>query len=266
MSAGETLCACGCGAVLTPDDQGRVRRFVRGHHKIGVKHSAETRAKLSAIAKRAWADPNIYIAFRDQSPEMVEKRAAKLRGRKHSPERIEQKRARVKADWQAGKYDGLTGASADHMRRIGQLVDMKKLREINSVLMAKKMQEWKDSGQLEKIRLKARIATGMLDHLHAKCWTIRDPSGGTYSFSNLSEWARQHEHLFEDCAPASRHPHWRRIASGISQLLKVNGNSCSYRGWVAVSKSELENGAPDFLAREMEANPRPELETKLDDN
>ena len=56
----QTPCACGCGgSVKSPDARGRPRRFVRGHstHKRrnvwkGRKHSAETRAKISATRSR----------------------------------------------------------------------------------------------------------------------------------------------------------------------------------------------------------------------
>lgn len=254
MSAVETLCACGCGAVVTPDERGRARRFIRNHHRTGIKDSPETVCKRVEAVKRAWADPSKMVAVRHQSPELVERRMCKIRGRKIPAERVARQREAVKAAWAAGKYDGKCGGSAEHMASIRRFIDMDKFRADQSKLMASRMKEWKESGQLDEIRRKAGNATGMPDHMCAKAWTIRDPRGVLFSFSNLSEWARQHAHLFEDCAPASRQPHWRRIAGGIGELL-TKGRSCSYRGWVAVSKSELETGAPDLLARDTEAKP-----------
>lgn len=244
----QPTCACGCGQPVTPDDRGRPRRYLRNHHRTGVKQSPETVAKRAASLKVAWADPTKMVTMRHQSPELIEQRTAKIRGRKLSPERIAIQTAAVKAAWVAGKYRNVTGASAEHMARIHKLVDMTKLIAANSVRMANQVNEWKTTGQLEAIRRKAGNATGMPDHICAKQWNIRDPNGYTHTFSNLSEWARQNQSRFEDCAPASRLPHWKRIAGGIRDILSKQ-YSCSYQGWVAVSKTELETGAPDPLNR-----------------
>lgn len=116
--------------------------------------------------------------------------------------------------------------------------------------MAEKMKTWKESGKLDDIRRKAGNAEGMLDHLSAKVWIIRDPFGNIFKFSNLSEWARQNEHRFVDDRPESKAPFWKRIAGGFCDLLKKDGKSCSYRGWTAVSNLELDNGGRDLLGRD----------------
>ena len=254
LGCSPTLCACGCGQPVTPDDRGRSRLYLRNHHFKGKTQSPKWVAKKVAGMKRAWADPSKLQTMRHQSPELVEKRAAAMRGRKLTPERVAEIKSDLKNAWKAGKFSGLTGASAEQMAKIIKMRDMPKLCAENSVRLTAKMKEWKESGRLDEIRRKAGNAKGMPDHIAAKHWTIRDPNGLTHEFSNLGEWARRHEHLFEDCAPASKLPHWLRISGGIGDLLNAKGRSCSYRGWVAVSKTELEEGAPDPLARDKQPN------------
>jgi hypothetical protein len=40
-------CECGCGALITPDDRGRPRRFVNGHNGRGQPLSPEHRQKVA---------------------------------------------------------------------------------------------------------------------------------------------------------------------------------------------------------------------------
>jgi hypothetical protein len=101
-------------------------------------------------------------------------------------------------------------------------------------------------------RRKCRCAAGMPDHIFAKEWIFRGPFGKVYKFSNLTEWARQNEWRFEDDRPESKMSFCRRIASGLSSLLAADGLACSYRGWTAVSKLELEDGGKDLLERNCE--------------
>jgi len=102
------------------------------------------------------------------------------------------------------------------------------------------------------MRRKCRCAAGMPDHIFAKEWIFRGPFGKVYKFSNLAEWARQNDWRFEDDRPESKMSFCRRIASGLGGLLKADGLACSYRGWTAVSKLELEDGGKDLLERNCE--------------
>ena len=132
------------------------------------------------------------------------------------------------------------GKSPEYMARIRAMRDVDKLRCDNSVMMKRQIAEWKSSGRLEEIRLKARLKRGLPDHLSAKQWKIRDPLGNEYSISNMSEWARQNTHRFNDTEPGSKQPFWLRVARGLTDLLKENTASRSFKKWTAVCKAELD--------------------------
>jgi formate-dependent nitrite reductase cytochrome c552 subunit len=180
----------------------------------------------------------------------------------------------VKKAWAEGKYHteavinnrkvnlSRVGASAEQMNELRAKVDMEKLKATNSEKLKSQMAEWKAEGKLDAIRRKAGNAKGMPDHLAAKQWRIRSPRGEVYHFSNLAAWARRNKHMFVDDHPHSKTPFWKRIAGGITDLLKSNGRSCSYRGWVAVAKSEHVNGAPDLLGRDVSVQNDPTLPTE----
>ena len=132
--------------------------------------------------------------------------------------------------------------------------DWEKLSPQYAKRMSAKVMEWKKTGQYQEIRRTAKLARGMPDHLAAKQWVVRNPYGKLYSFPNLNEWARQHEHLFKDTRPDSKQPFWLRISGGIRAVLAKRGKSCSYKGWVAVSKRELvEEAGYDLLQRDRAA-------------
>ena len=140
--------------------------------------------------------------------------------------------------------------------------DMEKLKAGNSVRLKEQNAAWIASGQ-KAIYIEAqrkaligthgfgRSARGRLDHTAAKAWHVRDPNGVRHQFSNLYEWARCNEHLFEDDRQSAKLPFWYRIAKGLAQLQAKNGTSCSYKGWVLVSCQEyiIEGGA-DPLGRD----------------
>ena len=263
------LCKCGCGEMTSKDAD-----YVLNHNQRGTKHSPERIARKAAGIKRAWADGEKFKTVRHPSPELIEKRAAKLRGLKRTDAECEKLSGIIKSAWDRGAYDSeqtrskwrenlkrqgeaLDGENKDWMDAIRAKRDMKKLRVENSKKMTLQVQEWKDTGQMDAIRRKAGLGKDMPDHIAAMQWTIRSPNGHVFEFSNLSSWARKNAHLFEDCAPASKSPHWLRIAGGIADLLNAKGRNCSYRGWVAVSKTELEEGAKDMLERDQHPNTFP---------
>lgn len=274
------LCACGCGTELKPNCKGRMPTWVRNHNNRGVKHSEEWKRRQGAGIAAAWRDPNKMCAVRHPHPSLVEKRAAALRGRKLPAWRIEQMRHRMTgrkvSDETRAKLskaaasrtlsprqlDALARNRTSESResrlaklakaRLAKLDMMEELRPQFAAKMKEQMSKWKQTGQLEEIRRKAGNLRGMPEHIAAKAWVIRDPCGRTYHFTNLAEWARQHEHLFEDDRPESKQPFSKRIAEGLSEML-TKGKTCSYRGWVAVSNRELLAGAPDLVGRNLEA-------------
>ncbi len=248
-------CECGCGGMT-------VTRFIHGHNHKGIKHSATWKAKQSEGLRRAYQEGKFQHIV-NQSAEFIEKRVRSLRGRVRPEATCKATSEGVKKAWAEGKYHteavinnrkvnlSRVGASAEQMNVIRQKVDMEKLKATNSEKLKSQMAEWKAEGKLDAIRRKAGNAKGMPDHLAAKQWHIRSPMGEVYHFSNLAAWARRNKHLFVDDREHSKTPFWKRIAGGITDLLKSNGRSCSYRGWVAVGKSEHVNGAPDLLGRDV---------------
>jgi gas vesicle protein len=278
------VCACGCGTKLKENSKGKMPHYAQNHHHRGKEHSKEWCLKQSSGVKKAWDDGK-YESQRHHSRERVERRVAKIRGQKRTPEICEKMRVIAKNAHDRGAYASeqtrqkyranllerikqnpkLYGQSREWMIAIQSKRDMARLAADNSKRMTGQIQEWKESGTLDVIRRRAGNAIDMPDHLAAKQWTIRDPVGRVYKFSNLSSWSRKHENLFEDCAPASKTPHWRRISCGIAGLLSADGRSCSYRGWVAVGKTELEAGAPDLLAREPQSPELKNVQSKTHD-
>jgi hypothetical protein len=228
---------------VTPDDRGRPRKYIHAHNSIGTKQSPEWVAKKTAGMKKAWERGCFTEGFNKRKEKTIAARPLCACGCGKHVERSGFK-------YYKNHFENCGGNPAE----LHKFRDMPKLCAENSVRLTAKMKEWKETGRLDEIRRKAGNAKGMPDHIAAKHWTIRDPNGLTHEFSNLGEWARRHEHLFEDCAPASKLPHWLRISGGIGDLLNAKGRSCSYRGWVAVSKTELEEGAPDPLARDKQPN------------
>jgi hypothetical protein len=254
-------CKCGCGKLAGLDRLYAQGCYNPGAGNRGKRHDAKWRMKQSEGVRRAYAQGKMQHAI-NQTPDFIEKRICKLRGRKRSEAAIKATSKAVKRAWAQGKYHtqavinnrkvnlSRVGATPERMDVIREMRNMEKLRPIFSDAMKKQTEKWKKSGALEEIRRKAGNAVGMPDHLAAKAWIIRDPYGNTFQFSNLMEWARQNQHRFHDDRPESRAPFWKRIAGGISDLLNKKGRSCSYRGWTAVSKLELAAGGRDLLGRD----------------
>jgi hypothetical protein len=257
----EMPCKCGCGKMAELDRLYAKGCYDPGAAHRGKKHGDEWKAKQSEGVKRAYGEGKMQHAI-NQTPEFIEKRIRKLRGRKRPEDACIATGIGVRKAWAEGKYHteavinnrkvnlSRVGGTREQMDAIRGKRDMEKLKADNSERLKNQMEEWKESGQLDDIRRKAGNAAGMLDHLAAKVWIIRDPYGNPHKFSNLAEWARQNEHRFVDDRPESRAPFWKRIAGGITDLLKKDGRSCSYRGWTAVSKLELDAGGMDLLGRD----------------
>jgi hypothetical protein len=90
---------------------------------------------------------------------------------------------------------------------------------------------------------------GLLDHACARSYVLRDPFGKVHRVQNLCEWVRRNISKFKDEFPESKAPFPLRVAMGLSSV--ATGHSGSYKGWVAVSKSEYEADprTPDLLGR-----------------
>jgi len=246
----ETPCKCGCGNLAELDRLYAKGCYDPGAAHRGKKHGDEWKAKQAEGVKRAYGEGKMQHAV-NQTPEFIENRIKSLRGRKRSQDACRATGEGVRKAWKEGKYHGTkVGGTREQMDSIRAMRDMETLKPKMSANLKKQNAEWKESGQLDEIRRKAGNATGMLDHLAAKVWIIRDPYGNPHKFSNLAEWARQNKHRFVDDRPESRAPFWKRIAGGITDLLKKDGRSCSYRGWTAVSKLELDAGGMDLLGRD----------------
>jgi hypothetical protein len=248
-AANARFCACGCGGKLVKPDRTSEshfanQRYLKGHHFRLPEVAAKVSAGMMAAHKRG--------AFVDGCAKRRQKTLD----------------ARPRCKCGCGKPVGRSGAlyahgcfdatAPDNQAKAREARDWKKLSPAYSDRLASKMKAWKESGKLDEIRRKAGNACGMRDHLAAKVWLIRDPYGNPHKFSNLMEWARQNQWRFVDDRPESRMPFWRRIAGGIVDLLKKNGRSCSYRGWTAISKLELDGGGADLLGRDYFAQSLPQ--------
>ena len=125
--------------------------------------------------------------------------------------------------WKEGKFANQTGPSEKAKKRM-------------SIKQKKRLKLLAKSGELETIRIKAKIARGLEDHVSAKQWVILDPSNKRYTMSNLQDWCRKNVHLFHDKRPKSKMPFAERISHGLMKTLGDNG-SVSYQEWRAISKS-----------------------------
>ena len=244
LGCSPTLCACGCGQPVAPDDRGRARAYVRNNWNVGRKQSPEWVAKKVAGMKRAWADPSKLQTMRHQSPELVEKRAAKMRGRKFTAEQC----ARVSA--------GLTGRKLSEEHK---LKSSKGWIHGFPSLTDEAKEKCRHSMSMARIGCHnfGRAARDRLDHFNARHWVVRDPVGRIFEFDNAQSWARKNESLFlPDEYPDSKLPLWFRFISGLNGMQrKDRKGQHSWKGWVLVSVTECETtGAPDLLARDKQPN------------
>lgn len=225
-------CKCGCGQLAKIG-----RKYVAGHYdhgaaQRGTKHSLERRQKQSIGTKKAHAEGRFVESAR--------------RRRKNPsspyPRRCICGCGQLVTTRQAKYAPGcFNGPDPENLAKARAARDWSKLGPRFSEAMSQQMAVWKATGQLDAIRRKAGIARGMLDHLSAKTWVIRDPYGNVHEFSNLAEWARQNAHRFQDDRPNSSQPFWKRIANGIGGILKTQSRYGSYKGWMALSNAEIED-------------------------
>jgi len=234
-------CACGCGELLvrrhgTSHASFKEQKYIKGHHY----GSPEVIKKVSKGLK----DAHERGCFDDG---YQKRRSRTLDGRPKCKCGCGRPVRAAQAKYAKGCFDATT---PENQAKARAAIDMEKLKAENSVRLTDNMKKWKASGEINEMRTKAKTAKGMLDHLSAKVWVVRDPFGEAHVFSNLSEWARNNTHRFEDDRPDSVSTFHRRIAGGIRDLIKKNGRSCSYKGWTIISRMELDSGGRDLLGRQ----------------
>jgi hypothetical protein len=237
------LCSCGCGTELFPDDRGRPRKWVRGHAHRNKKHSAEWSAKQSRGLRSAWSNPDNFTTLRTQSPELVEKRIAKLRGRVRPPEEC------------AAISKALTGRKLSEETKA-------KIPKLKGPQFLTAEQERKRRASISVQRKGThgygRAARDNPAHFNALHWIVRDSRGVIHEFDNLQSWCRTNEWRFEpDDRPSSKLPLWRRAIGGFNNMQRTDRKaSHQWKGWTLVSVLERkQHGAPDLLAREVRNNP-----------
>lgn len=241
------LCLCGCGTEILPDERGRARNWVRGHAAIGKKQSPEWVAKKAEGMKKAWADPAKLKTMRHQSPEMVEKRIAKLRGRKHPAERCEAASRRMTGT-------KLKPETIAKLRALYPNGIVPKLSEASEAKRRKSISE-----QRKGTHNFGRAARDRLDHFNALHWIVRDNRGVIHEFDNLQSWCRANEWRFlPDDRPSSKLKLWQRAVSGFNGQQRTDRKGQhQWKGWTLVSVLERkQQGAPDLLARDAQPNAR----------
>lgn len=190
----------------------------------GVKQSAEWSSNKSVGLKKAWDDPEKFKTMRHQSPEIVERRVAPLRGRTVPPDI----RAKISAA-NIGKT-----LSPEHREKA-----IKQLRRYADLTPEQReKRNLKISIQRTGKHNFGRAARDRRDHFNAKHWVIQCPVGRIYEFDNLQSWARKHEHIFEpDQAPESRMALWRRAVSGFNNMRRTDGKATHHwRGWIIIKE------------------------------
>jgi len=153
------------------------------------------------------------------------------------------------------------GSSKEQMLKISSMRDMDSLRIKLANASSKRIKQLKENGlweaickdhgdKLRGITAKGKGKKGLTNHIAAKLWAFRDPYGKMHIMSNLREWARNNTHLFNDDRPDSKLPFELRIAHGMKGALAKCGKVCSYKGWTAMSKSEIDEETRDLLGRD----------------
>lgn len=221
------LCLCGCGNPLPELVSGKTI-YLRGHQPQPDRSTPEFRASMREGQKRrranGWEVPiesRLIGARKTQATRAARKAAGriyttkgsagKLRGRKWSPEIIEKRAA------------ALRGVP----------------------------------------KTAPRQAKGAYHHkaIHGQ---LRSAENKTYSFHNMSEFVRTHEHLF---APEDIQWNARRHCLALKGLLSLTGKGDhvrgSWKGWTLVSYTEtFYNRGESLLSGESASQTNPPVETE----
>jgi len=236
-------CKCGCGEIASHQ-----AHYLKGHAVRGTKASKERVAKMSAGVAEAWKRGAFLGSIEKRKKTYAKRRKEILASRPLCKCGCGKQVKRAASIYATVKCAPRKKHGAEHMKRMSEARDAQ-WGAGQSKRMIERMGRLVGTEEYAAMRRENRIARGMPDHLCAKSWIIRDPSGKVYRFSNLSEWVRQNLWRFEDDRPESKTPFERRVYDGIIGLLLANGRKCSSRGWTAVSKLELEDAGRDLLER-----------------
>jgi len=215
-------CQCGCGTPL-PFDKPE-RRFIHGHNHRGLKHDKQWTENQAKGAQESWKDADKYRTLRHPSAELVERRVAKLRGRKRP---------------------------AEVMLKVSKALPGRPLSPEHRIKCSKNWFKGPQSlsPEAESRRRKSisesrkgchgygRAARDRLDHAKALHWVIKDPQGVPHEFDNRQSWARGNEYRFlPDDRPDSKLPLWERFVAGMERM--------HWKGWTLVTVREQAQNDP----------------------
>jgi hypothetical protein len=205
--------------------------------------------KLPGVAERRRAAVRAAMLGRSKSEEQKRKTAEALRGRRlpHSPEHEAKRLAALRAAI-AGKprprevVERIAAAQRGRPRPgAAKNLHGMTIRDLTPEQNARRLAAVSRSCMGHTGH--GRCARGRPDHARANWFMIRFcPTGEIHQFSNLAEWARQHQGMFHDDAPNSRMPFAIRIAQGISKLAATRKPQASSRGWELIAWRDLRNG------------------------
>ena len=234
--------------------RGVVLQSVVGH--LG-SHTPERLSKMSIGMKKAWLVSPKLAQMRKQTPEFIEKRVSKLRGRKRSAEACEKTASKLRGRKLSPEHRAkLMGRklSAEHYTKSSKGF----LHGFNSLSPAAQEKARKAiSKAMTGTHGFGRGARDNPKHHHARHWLVRDPSGVVFEFDNLASWCRANEWRFLDEHPEARLPLWKRAVLGFNGLQRTDGKAGHHwRGWTLVGNFELEQdgSASDTLERTCMSN------------
>lgn len=239
---------------------------------------AEWCQHISEGVKRACAEGRMPA----QTAEAVEKRAAKLRGRprppevvekirqanigkKRTPEQIEAMQQRQRELRAAGKYKASPEGAARQRAALvkantGRIQSAEMRRQQSERMRGRVWDKAVVESRARPMRGRPQTAPATMagpSNAHSIEGAVRDPAGRMWRFRNLSYFVRTHPHLFEPAdmieRPLSVKRPDNKTCNAIKRLLALFGRGrvvpCSWKGWTAVSKTEL---GEDLIDRETE--------------
>ena len=257
----------------TPEAEARRIEAVRKALK-GKPATPEQREKRAAGLRKAHAEGRIKIV---RTPEQIQKVADKLRGRKRPAEMMEKIRlantgkkrsAEVRAAMSAiGKQRWANGYTESHETKRKRVEATQKTKQerkqagriytskgSNGMLRGYKWSEEVIEKRAAPLRGRAQskpLTAKGPEHHKAVHGLLRSAENKTYRFDNMSEFVRNHEHLFapEDVVWNKRF-HCRALKGLLTLTAKGNHTRGSWKGWTLVSYTEtFYHGGDDLLDR-----------------
>ena len=166
----------------------------------------------------------------------------------------------LKELWKTQRRNFLDGARKKRWTPEARAAARARIKKLWSDPEFKKSRKEKVRKALFGKEAKGKNARGV-DHIHSKTWHLRDPSGVTHTFRNLSEFIRQHPHLFNKEAVVwkryGKRQRWACNAlAGLNSLSPNRKNpQGSWHGWTWNSATEVfYNQQQDLLNRQPHEN------------